>query len=694
MGENSNNTQQSERGRAAENNANNIRNAADVAMASKNPYAMVAGGALKAADKISGGKASQSLGSAVERLNRHNPMGRSLQNASNKLSESGASDKIGQAAAAKNGMNGEKGEALKSATGGNSPKASDVGKEKLKSSSANKDKNLFRKRKKKKEENNNDDKDNNQNDDDSEESTDESDDKLAVIRKIKTVISLLSFLFPIFVVIFIILIISSTISSLSDLIGYYLNGPSDIELMQGEKKIYYEALSDVAKEFNTRCCKEAVNSNEGNNECDNDPSSHYKNGINMNYIHAALLYNHYLDNSESNSLLMDDPDYFVYLNMHKNLDLLQDEKFFENLECDINYEIGGNLYEGLSNSTTFQKLYNSYARETGRTYSDILNEVFDLVEGMLGSDDKTIEAMPETFVVENVSANKSILIKDYLVGVIYANVNRDVLTNPERLKAYTVAYTTNIMSANNITINTQSISSDSIKDITYCDPSSTCNGRGAISDIARNTVTNSINEVYGNVLVDENGKYKTLSIDELNNIDSDNYADILLNAYEGYTLRNAKEDVYDNGVNYGNEKVLTEVTFYDQTNYKSSFCGLKTETIASSGCGTTSMAIITSTYENDTKYDPVYMAEEARKQGHCSKGNGTYYGHFKYIANKFNYKYLAVKKTSNADKLNIVTSHLRKGHLIIVHVGAGHFTSGGHYMVLGGIDPETKSVYV
>ena len=223
MGENSNNTQQSERGRAAENNANNIRNAADVAIASKNPYAMAAGGALKVADKISGGKASQSLGSAVERLNRHNPMGRMVQNASNKLSESGASDKIGQAAAAKNGMNGEKGEALKSATGGNSPKASDVGKEKLKSSSANKDKNLFRKRKKKKEENNNDDKDNNQNDDDSEESTDESDDKLAVIRKIKTVISLLSFLFPIFVVIFIILIISSTISSLSDLIGYYLH---------------------------------------------------------------------------------------------------------------------------------------------------------------------------------------------------------------------------------------------------------------------------------------------------------------------------------------------------------------------------------------------------------------------------------------------------------------------------------------
>ena len=36
--------------RSTQNNANNIRNAADVAIASKNPYAMAAGAAVKAAD--------------------------------------------------------------------------------------------------------------------------------------------------------------------------------------------------------------------------------------------------------------------------------------------------------------------------------------------------------------------------------------------------------------------------------------------------------------------------------------------------------------------------------------------------------------------------------------------------------------------------------------------------------------------
>ena len=92
-----------EKERADKNNANNIRNAADVAMASKNPYAMAAGGAVKAADKITGGKSTEMLGKAMTTANRFSPGGRRIQNASNKLNESGASDKIGKAAAAKSG---------------------------------------------------------------------------------------------------------------------------------------------------------------------------------------------------------------------------------------------------------------------------------------------------------------------------------------------------------------------------------------------------------------------------------------------------------------------------------------------------------------------------------------------------------------------------------------------------------------
>lgn len=92
--------------RSDENNAKNIQNAADVAIASKNPYAAAAGAAVKAGDKLTGGRLSKGLGKAMTRANKMNPAGKRIQDASNKLSESGASDKIGKAASMSSGMGG------------------------------------------------------------------------------------------------------------------------------------------------------------------------------------------------------------------------------------------------------------------------------------------------------------------------------------------------------------------------------------------------------------------------------------------------------------------------------------------------------------------------------------------------------------------------------------------------------------
>ena len=93
-----------ETARADANNANTIRNAADVAIASKNPYAMAAGAAVKGLDAVSGGKASEALGKGFTKINQVAPGGKQVQNLSNDLSESGLGDKIGQAAAMKNQM--------------------------------------------------------------------------------------------------------------------------------------------------------------------------------------------------------------------------------------------------------------------------------------------------------------------------------------------------------------------------------------------------------------------------------------------------------------------------------------------------------------------------------------------------------------------------------------------------------------
>lgn len=102
-GNNSSDSNLSEKERANKNNTNNVRNAADVAIASGNPYAVAAGGVVKAADKLTGGKASEKLGQGMTKAMDRMPGGKKMQDASNKLSESGASNAIGKAAAAKNG---------------------------------------------------------------------------------------------------------------------------------------------------------------------------------------------------------------------------------------------------------------------------------------------------------------------------------------------------------------------------------------------------------------------------------------------------------------------------------------------------------------------------------------------------------------------------------------------------------------
>ncbi len=103
----SNNQQEmSQEERNVKNNTQNVKNAAEVAMASGNPYAMAAGAVVKGADKLTGGKSSEMLGKAVNQVTKTSPGGKQLQDGLNKLNESGAGDKIGKAASIKNGMSG------------------------------------------------------------------------------------------------------------------------------------------------------------------------------------------------------------------------------------------------------------------------------------------------------------------------------------------------------------------------------------------------------------------------------------------------------------------------------------------------------------------------------------------------------------------------------------------------------------
>lgn len=98
-------------------NANNIRNASDVAIASGHPVAVGIGEGVKIADKISGGRTTDMLAKQTAKGFKRAPLGEIAQKASNKLSESGASDTIGKVASMKNGkMTSDKNRKAKDAT--------------------------------------------------------------------------------------------------------------------------------------------------------------------------------------------------------------------------------------------------------------------------------------------------------------------------------------------------------------------------------------------------------------------------------------------------------------------------------------------------------------------------------------------------------------------------------------------------
>lgn len=89
--------QKSEDERSTENNANNLRNAANVAMQTKIPHGVAAGAIVKGADKLTGGKSSEAAGKIITKINKRIPMGKQIQETSNELNESGISDAIGAA---------------------------------------------------------------------------------------------------------------------------------------------------------------------------------------------------------------------------------------------------------------------------------------------------------------------------------------------------------------------------------------------------------------------------------------------------------------------------------------------------------------------------------------------------------------------------------------------------------------------
>ena len=132
------------------------------------------------------------------------------------------------------------------------------------------------------------------------------------------------------------------------------------------------------------------------------------------------------------------------------------------------------------------------------------------------------------------------------------------------------------------------------------------------------------------------------------------------------------------------------ITYYSQidSRWKNNLytsTGNSSQTIGSSGCGPTSAAMVVTACKG--AITPDTMSNLFVRYGYRSANNGTYWSAFRAVADEFNIEY------QETIYLNTVVELLKNNHIIVASCGNGLFTTGGHFVVLIGIEGNYIKVY-
>ena len=120
-------------------------------------------------------------------------------------------------------------------------------------------------------------------------------------------------------------------------------------------------------------------------------------------------------------------------------------------------------------------------------------------------------------------------------------------------------------------------------------------------------------------------------------------------------------------------------------NHPYTITGSKTQTIGSSGCGPTSAAMIVSSIKGTVL--PDQMGDLYVSHGYRTANNGTYWSAFTWTAKYFDIEY---KQASSVDGM---IDLLKQNYYCIVSCSNGLFSTGGHYIVVYGIDGDTLKIF-
>ena len=129
----------------------------------------------------------------------------------------------------------------------------------------------------------------------------------------------------------------------------------------------------------------------------------------------------------------------------------------------------------------------------------------------------------------------------------------------------------------------------------------------------------------------------------------------------------------------------TPVVYYNQADNRWGSQMYVSQTIAKTGCGPTSLAIVVSTLTGKA-YDPPTICAWARTGNYYIHGQGSLHSIIPDGARHFG---LQVSGCSYTEGQRIVDA-LSSGSLVIAIMGKGHFTKGGHFIVLRSVTSDGK----
>ena len=125
-----------------------------------------------------------------------------------------------------------------------------------------------------------------------------------------------------------------------------------------------------------------------------------------------------------------------------------------------------------------------------------------------------------------------------------------------------------------------------------------------------------------------------------------------------------------------------ELIYYNQTGAQWAQEPYGSDTIGPYGCGPVAMAMVVSSL-TDTAVDPIQMAQHCVDQGYWAKKHGSYWSIVPGTAEDFGLTCTPLPP-EEAD-VDMITHCLSTGQLLVAMVGPGHFTNGGHFIILRGI---------